>query len=91
MPRPRANTTLSFLHGIDQVSEYCIEAQPDVSQPSGWTFVIVTQRRYRPGDECWLENKRQERIDARVTRVTPLGEFFKVEIRTVIPREWEKS
>ena len=91
VPRPRANSTISFLHGIDLVSEYCIEAQSDASKPFGWTFIIVTQRRYRQGDECWLENERQERLDATVTSVTPLGEFYKVEISTAILHEWEKK
>lgn len=89
--RPREHTTIGFIHGIEAVKEYCIEARAGAGSPDAWVFVIMTQRRYGEGDECWLINSREERLDARVSAVSKTGEFYRVTIGTIIPPEWEKE
>lgn len=89
--RPREHTTIRFIHGIETVTEYCIEARGSLGSPGAWVFVIMTQRRYGESDECWLINSREERLDARVSAVSKIGEFSRVTIGTIIPPEWEEK
>jgi hypothetical protein len=89
--RPREHSTIRFIHGIESVKEYCIEARAGPGIPGAWAFVIMTQRRYGEGDECWLLNSREERLDARVSAVSKIGEFYRVTIGTIIPSDWEKE
>ena len=89
--RPQEHATVQMQHGLDLVTEYCIEAHPRTELAAEWVFVIMTQRRYGEGDECWLTNSRNERLGARVVAVSRIGEFYRVTIGMVIPPGWETA
>lgn len=89
--RPQDQSTVQMHHGLEEVTEYCVEAHPRTELAEEWVFMIMTQRRYGEGDQCWLANSRNERLAARVVEVSRLGAFYRVTIGMVIPPGWEQS